>query len=282
MRLYALAVYLFLYIPIGVIALLSFNAGQSASQFTGFSVQWYGKALSNRFLIEAFQTSLTVAFISAILATVFGTMAALALQSVKGRVRIAFDALIYVSIMVPGIVIGISTLIALVTVFGWLNGKLASLWPFATEPPTLALGYGSLIATYGLFAMALVIVIVRARISGMDRSLIEASADLGATPFGTFWQVTLPQILPGVLAGFLLAFTFSFDDFIVAFFVAGSQTTLPIYVFSSIRRGVTPEINAIGTVVLVISLVLLISAQAILQRGRRNTARNEKRPANAA
>ncbi len=282
MRLYALAVYLFLYIPIGVIALLSFNAGQSASQFTGFSVQWYGKALSNRFLIEAFQTSLTVAFISAILATVFGTMAALALQSVKGRVRIVFDALIYVSIMVPGIVIGISTLIALVTVFGWLNGKLAALWPFATEPPTLALGYGSLIATYGLFAMALVIVIVRARISGMDRSLIEASADLGATPFGTFRQVTLPQILPGVLAGFLLAFTFSFDDFIVAFFVAGSQTTLPIYVFSSIRRGVTPEINAIGTVVLVISLVLLISAQAILQRGRAKTPRNKERPAHAA
>jgi spermidine/putrescine transport system permease protein len=170
--------------------------------------------------------------------------------------------------MVPGIVIGISTLIALVTVFGWLNGVLAAIWPFAAEPPTLALGYGSLIAAHGLFAMALVIILVRARISGMDRSLIEASADLGATPFGTFRQVTLPQIFPGILAGFLLAFTFSFDDFIIAFFVAGSQTTLPIYVFSSIRRGVTPEINAIGAVVLAISLVLLISAQTLLQKGR--------------
>jgi spermidine/putrescine transport system permease protein len=117
--------------------------------------------------------------------------------------------------------------------------------------------------------MALVIIIVRAQMAGMDRSLIEASADLGATPWGTFRQVTLPQIFPGILAGFLLAFTFSFDDFIIAFFVAGSQTTLPVYVFSSIRRGVTPEINAIGTMVLAVSLVLLVASQAILQRGRK-------------
>lgn len=269
MRIYALAVYLFLYIPIGIIALFSFNAGKHASQFTGFSVQWYGKALDNPFVTEAFQTSLIVALSSALLATVFGTMAALALQSVKGRLRMAFDTLIYIAVMVPGIVIGIATLIALVTVFDWLNPILAALWPMADAAPQLALGYGSLIAAHGLFSMALVIIIVRARVSGMDRSLIEASADLGATPWGTFRQVTLPQIFPGILAGFLLAFTFSFDDFIIAFFVAGSQTTLPIYVFSSIRRGVTPEINAVGSMVLAVSLILLITAQSILQRGRK-------------
>jgi spermidine/putrescine transport system permease protein len=133
----------------------------------------------------------------------------------------------------------------------------------------LQLGRGSLVAAHGLFAVALVIIIVRARVAGMDRSLIEASADLGATPWGTFRQVTLPQIAPAILAGFLLSFTFSFDDFIVAFFVAGSETTLPIYVFSSIRRGVTPEINAIGTMVLALSLILLIAAQVVLRRGQR-------------
>ena len=101
----------------------------------------------------------------------------------------------------------------------------------------------------------------------MDRSLIEASADLYASPVATFRQITLPLIFPGILAGFLLSFTFSFDDFIIAFFVAGSETTLPIYVFSSIRRGVTPEINAIGTMVLAVSLVLLVAAQVILRRG---------------
>ena len=274
MRIYAVTVYLFLYIPIAIIAFFSFNAGKAASQFTGFSVEWYGKALSNRFVVEAFQTSLTVALASAVLATICGTLAALALQSVSGRVRAAFDALIYVAVMVPGIVIGIATLIALVTVFDWLNPVLMAIWPLAEAAPQLALGYGSLIAAHGLFSMALVIIIVRARVAGMDRSLIEASADLGATSFGTFRQVTLPQIFPGILAGFLLAFTFSFDDFIIAFFVAGPKTTLPIYLFSSIRRGVTPEVNAIGTMVLASSLCLLITAQIILQRGRKVAKRD--------
>ena len=271
MRLYALAVYLFLYVPIGIIVLFSFNAGKAASQLQGFSVQWYGKALSNKFVVEAFQTSLTVALTSALLATLFGTMAALALQSVRGRLRALFDAMIYIAVMVPGIVIGIATLIALVSLFNWLNPLLAAVWPVTGAAPQLTLGLGSLIAAHGLFSMALVIIIVRARVAGMDRSLIEASADLGATPFGTFRQVTLPQIFPGILAGFLLAFTFSFDDFIIAFFVAGSKTTLPIYVFSSLRRGVTPEINAIGSMVLAVSLSLLIAAQMILRRGSAKT-----------
>lgn len=264
MRLYALAVFAFLYLPIAVIAIFSFNAGTHASQFTGFSTQWYGKALSNPFVMEALWTSFVVALISALIASVFGTMAALALQGVKGRVRAVADALIYMAIMVPGIVIGIATLIALVTLFGWINPLLARLAPEG-QAPQLAMGYGSLIAAHALFSIALVIIILRARLAGMDRSLMEASADLYAPPFATFRQVTLPLIFPGILAGFLLSFTFSFDDFIIAFFVAGSETTLPIYVFSSIRRGVTPEINAIGTMVLAVSLLLLVVAQVILR-----------------
>lgn len=269
MKTYAATVYLFLYIPIGIIALFSFSAGRNASEFTTFSLQWYGRALSNPFVMDALQTSFIVALTSAILASLFGTMAALALQSVTGKLRAFFDALIYIAVIIPGIVIGIATLIALVTVFGWLNPLLAAVWPLEGPPPQLSLGYASLIAAHTLFNMALVIIIVRARIAGMDRSFIEASADLYATPFGTFRQITLPLILPGILAGFLLSFTFSFDDFVIAFFVAGSETTLPIYVFSSIRRGVTPEINAIGTMVLALSLLLLITAQTVLQRGRK-------------
>jgi spermidine/putrescine transport system permease protein len=196
-------------------------------------------------------------------------MAALALPGVRGKLRVLFDAMIYIAVMIPGIVIGIATLIALVTAFNWINPTLAALWPDEARAPQLSMGFGSLIAAHTLFNMALVIIIVRARISGMDRSLSEASADLYATPFGTFRQVTLPMIFPAILAGFLLSFTFSFDDFIIAFFVAGSETTLPIYVFSSIRRGVTPEINAIGTMVLAVSLILLMTAQAVLQKGWR-------------
>ncbi|MGB3146813.1 MAG: ABC transporter permease [Paracoccaceae bacterium] len=269
MRLYAIGVYLFLYIPIGVIALFSFNAGRNASQLQGLSTKWYGIALSNPFVMDALKTSLIVAFASALLASLFGTMAAIALQGMKGPLRTFFDLLIYVAVMIPGIVIGIATLIGLVTVFDQLNPLLAEIWPEGRTAPRFSMGLGSLIAAHSMFLMALVIIIVRARLAGMDRALIEASSDLYASPLGTFRQVTLPMILPAILAGFLLSFTFSFDDFIIAFFVAGSETTLPIYVFSSIRRGVTPEINAIGTMVLAISLIMLITAQILLRRGQR-------------
>jgi spermidine/putrescine transport system permease protein len=266
LRLYSAVIYLFLYAPIALIVLFSFNSGNNASDFQHFAVTWYGRAAGNSFVIEALENSAIVASSSAVLATIMGTMAALALQRVKGPLRVAFDGLTYIAIMVPGIVIGISTLVALVNAFNLANRFLASLWP--GEAPQLGMGYGSIIAAHTLFSMALVIVIVRARIAGMDRSLIEASMDLYADPWATFRQVTLPQLMPAIVAGFLLCFTFSLDDFVIAFFVAGSVTTLPIYVFSSIRRGVTPEINVIGTSVMVFSLTVLITAQLLLQRKR--------------
>ncbi len=272
MKAYSIAVYMFLYIPIGVIALFSFNAGRHASQLQGLSTKWYGKTLSNPFVMDALETSLTVALVSASFAAVFGTMAAVGLQGIRGPVRTIFDGLIYIAIMIPGIVIGIATLIGLITLFSILNPAIAAIWPGGFQPPKLRMGMGSLIAAHTMFTMALVVIIVRARLSGMDRALTEASSDLYATPLGTFVQVTLPLIAPAVLAGFLLSFTFSFDDFIIAFFVAGSETTLPIYVFSSIRRGVTPEINAIGTMVLAASLVLLVIAQVLLRRGDKKSS----------
>lgn len=264
-RAYSIAVFLFLYVPIGIIVLFSFNSGRHASDFQGLSVKWYGTALSNPFMMDALVSSLIIAFSTAILSSLMGTAAALALQRLRRPMKVLFDGLIYISIMIPGIVIGIATLVALVTVFDFLNPMLAAMWPGDAKPPKLSLGYVSVIAAHTLFTMSLVIVLVRARIAGMDRTLIEASEDLYATPWRTFYQVTLPQIYPAILAGFLLSFTFSFDDFIISFFVAGSNSTLPIYVFSSIRRGITPEVNAIGTMVLCVSLVLLISAQLLLR-----------------
>ena len=266
MRYYAAAVYLFLYAPIALIVLFSFNAGRHAASFECCATVWYGRTLNNTFLLEALGNSLMIAATTAVLATLMGTMAALALQQVRGVLRVAFDALTYIAIIIPGIVIGIATLGALVTDFDVVNPLIAEAWPGGKDSaPNVSLGFGSVIAAHTLFTMALVIVIVRARIQGMDRSLIEASADLYAPPWATFRQVTLPQIFPAVMSGFLLSFTFSFDDFIIAFFVAGAKTTLPIYVFSSIRRGITPETNVIATVVLVISLTLLITAQYLLR-----------------
>lgn len=266
MRLYAVAVYGFLYLPIAIIALFSFSAGRSASSMQGFSTEWYARALNNPFVMEALWTSLKVAFISALLATAAGTMAALSLTGMKGRLRAFFDVLVQIAVMIPGVVIGIATLIALVTLFDLINP-----WLEIAIGRRLSLGMGSLIGLHGMFTMSLVVLLVRGRLENLDRAQIEASNDLGASPLGTFVQVTLPQIAPAILAGFLLAFTFSFDDFIMAFFVAGSETTLPIYIFSSIRRGVTPEINAIGTMVMVASLTLLIIAQVLLRPGSSRT-----------
>lgn len=260
MRAYAVLVYVFLYAPITLILLFSFNSGKYAMDWQGFSVFWYGKAFSNPLIMQALRTSLVIALSTALLSAIIGTATALGLERVRGWVRVGFDALIYIAIMVPGIVIGISTLIAFVSVFDAVNPLL----PFRLE-----MGAWAVIAAHVLFNTAVVALLVRARLQGMDRSLVEASEDLYATPLGTFRQVVLPLLAPSILAGFLLAFTFSFEDFIIAYFVAGPDVTLPIYIFSSIRRGVTPEINAVGSVVLITSFVLLIAAQLILRRAGR-------------
>lgn len=269
MRFYAVLVYLFLYVPIGIIVLFSFNAGRHASEFQGFSTKWFGIALSNPFVMEALKTSLIVSGTTAILSSIMGTMAALGLQNARGMPRMIFDSLIYIAIMIPWIVFGIATLVALATALDFINPLIKTLWPvFLGEAPRLRLGLISITGAHTLWTTALATVIIRARIQGMDRSLIEASLDLYATPWRTFYQVTLPQIFPGILAAALLNFTLSFDDFIIAFFVAGGRTTLPIYVFSSIRRGVTPEINAIATMMLIISLTLLFTSQGLLRKKR--------------
>ncbi len=250
LRAYAICIYIFLYLPISLIVFFSFNAGKYAMAWEGFSVFWYGKAFSNPLIMGALRTSVTIALSTAVLSAIIGTLTALGLERIRGWLRITFDALIYIAIMVPGIVIGISTLIAFVSLFDVVN-------PWLTP----------VIAAHVLFNIAVVTLLVRARLQGMDRSLVDASEDLYATPLGTFRQVVLPLLAPSILAGFLLAFTFSFEDFIIAYFVSGPDTTLPIYIFSSIRRGVTPEINAVGSVVLLTSFVLLIAAQAVLRRG---------------
>lgn len=265
LRAYAICVYIFLYLPISLIVIFSFNAGKYAMDWQGFSVFWYGKAFSNPLIMEALRTSVIIALSTAVLSAIIGTLTALGLERIRGWLRVTFDALIYIAIMVPGIVIGISTLIAFVSLFDVVNPTLA---PLGIR---LQMGTWAVIAAHVLFNIAVVTLLVRARLQGMDRSLVDASEDLYATPLGTFRQVVLPLLAPSILAGFLLSFTFSFEDFIIAYFVSGPDTTLPIYIFSSIRRGVTPEINAVGSVVLLTSFALLIVAQAVLRRGEKGT-----------
>ncbi|HSK89911.1 MAG TPA: ABC transporter permease [Euzebyales bacterium] len=266
---YALAVYAFLFAPILVVVVFSFNAGRHVAELTGLSLRWYEEAWTNQFVLRAFRTSLGIATVSATIATVLGTSSALAMQAVGRRTRAVYQQLSAVAIVVPGIVIGISTLIFFVMFFDWANAWFAYLWPTAT-PPRLGLGAHTVIGAHSLFTMAIVNVLVRTRLAGMDRSLVEASEDLYATPVRTLFQVTLPQLQPAIIAGFLLAFTFSFDDFIVAFFTRGQAQTLPIFLFASIRRGVTPVVNAVASVLLVVTVSLLSTAWYVLERrGRR-------------
>jgi spermidine/putrescine transport system permease protein len=202
-----------------------------------------------------------VAITTAILATLFGTMAALGLQRTPRWFRTIFEALTFVSIIVPEIVIALSTLVFYSTSFDVAHELFGV---------RFKLGYETIIAAHALFNISLVMLLVRARLSGMDRTHVEASFDLYGTPWRTFWQITFPQLLPAIVAGFLLSFTFSFDDYVITYFVSGAgTTTLPLYVFSTIRKGVTPATNAIAAVMLLITLTVLLVGQFLVWRNAR-------------
>ncbi len=241
---HAILLYVFLYVPIALVVVFSFNAGERTGELRGLSLRWYEKALSDAFALGALGNSVIVGLWTALIATTLGTVAALAVNRAARPIRVAFEAVTYVAIIIPGIVIAIATLIFYVNFFAWVNPWLSYVWGSLGmgAAPVLQSGLHTIIGAHVVFTSAIVFVLVRARLSGMDRALVEASADLYATPWRTLRQVTLPQLRPAILAGALLSFTFSFDDYIIASFVQGpGQPTLPLFVFGSIRRGITPS-----------------------------------------
>jgi spermidine/putrescine transport system permease protein len=276
-RAHAVLVYAFLYLPIVIIIVFAFNANRLATIWTGFSTEWFGVALDNRVVQRALQNSLIVAFANAILATVFGTMAALGLQRVGKRWRLLFDAMTYVSIIVPEIVIALSTLVFFASAFDIINPVLLDLQGGAPGAFTLRFGHATIIAAHVLFNTSLVLLLVRARLSGMDRAMVEASYDLFATPWRTFRQITFPQLLPAIVAGFLLAFTFSFDDYVITSFVSGpGSSTLPLFVFGQVKRGVSPETNAVAAMIFGFTIATLLIGQFLLiWQARRRGARGD-------
>jgi spermidine/putrescine transport system permease protein len=258
LRAHTAIVYSFLYLPIVIVVIFSFNANQLATIWTGFSTDWYGIALGDRVVLAALRNSFLVALPTAIFSTLFGTMAALGLQRVPKRLRLGFDAVTYVSIIVPEIVIALATLVMFASSFVIINETFGS---------RLQLGVPTIVAAHMLFNISFVLLLVRARLSGMDRTMVEASFDLYATPWRTFRQITFPQLLPAIIAGFLLAFTFSFDDYVITSFVSGpGSSTLPVYIFGQVKRGVTPETNAVATMMLVTTLALLAVGQLLLRK----------------
>ena len=192
-------------------------------------------------------------------------MAALGLQRTPRWFRIPFDAITYVSVIVPELVIALATLIFFASTIG-RGGIVQDI----TGGAEIGFGYHTIVSALALFNISLVLLLVRARLSSMDRTMVEASFDLFATPWRTFWQITFPQLLPAIVAGFLLSFTFAFDDYLITTFLNGRGTsTIPLYVFSSIRKGVTPATNAVAAIMLFVTLGILLVGQYLLTRQAR-------------
>jgi spermidine/putrescine transport system permease protein len=256
----ALMAYTFLYLPIAVLVLFSFSASRYASIWGGFSLEWYAKLFHNPDVSQALLNSLLIAVATTLIATVLGTLAALGLERFPDRRRAShYDAGLTLPILIPDIIQGITLLIFFVLVFNGLERVLD--WR-----PTL--GRTTVTIAHVAFAISYVAVVVRARLSGMERNVEEAAMDLGANEWQVLQHITLPLIWPGVLSGGLLAFTLSLDEFVITFFTSGpGATTLPIQVWSMVKRGVTPEINALSTLVLLTSMAL-VTLSIMLQRRR--------------
>lgn len=252
--------YIFLYAPIVILVLYSFNAATFGATWEGFTLHWYTTLLHDRRLVQAFTNSLYVAAVSTVIATIIGTMAAMAMERYNFRGRTAYDGLLYLPIVIPEIVMAVSLLVFFAFSFDLLNGLLGIRLRFSLT---------TVIIAHVAFNISFVTVVVRASLKGFDRRLEEAAHDLGANAWQTFRRITLPLILPGILGGALLAFTISLDDFIISFFTTGpGGTLLPIEVYGRVKRAITPTINAVSTVMLLISMLLVLSSQLLQQRGK--------------
>lgn len=260
---HAALVYLFFYAPILILVVFSFSGDRLIGRWGGFTLDWYGEFLDNEQLTAfhsgAIWTSLKVALVSTVISVVLGTLAALSLERFRFRGQRVFDALLYLPIIIPDVTMGIMMLIFFAEGIEFMDNV------FGLE---FSKGIGTITVSHIAFNISFVSVVVRARLAGMDSRLEEAAMDLYATRWQTFQRVTFPQIVPGIAGGALLALTLSLDDVVVTQFSAGpGATTLPVFVFSLIRKGVTPMINAVSVVMLVASLVLV--ALMLLAEGLR-------------
>jgi ABC-type spermidine/putrescine transport system permease subunit II len=242
---YAGLVYAFLYAPIAILVLFSFNRARQTAVWEGATLEWYRSLARNDLILAAVRNSLVVGLVSTAIACVLGTLVALALGRHRFRGEGFTRGLLYLPVIIPEIVLGA----ALVTFFGVLAFHLSLL---------------TVLIAHVVFCVSYVAIVVRARLSGFDRSLEEAALDLGAPPLATFRRVTLPLIAPGIVAGALLSFTISIDDYVVTSFVAGvGATTLPLQIYSMLKVGVTPEVNAVSTLLLAVTVVLIVIAQRL-------------------
>lgn len=275
--------YIFLYVPIAILIVFSFNAATvteggrvlSTSVWKGFTFNWYAELAHDARIIDAAYNTLVVAIISTIISTLIGTMTALAMERYNFPGKLAFDAVLYLPIIIPEIVMALSLILffVLINLGNWslnLSNQVAAsavLPGFLSSFLVRIIRVTPIIIAHVAFNISFVAVVVRARLADFDRTLEEAAQDLYANEWQTFRRVTLPLIMPGIIGGALLAFTLSIDDFVITFFVSGpGATTLPVRVYSMIRIGVTPVVNAVSAVMLIVSIALLLLSLALQRR----------------
>ncbi len=257
--------YAFLYVPIVLLIVYSFNAGRNVAIWGGWSTRWYGEMLQNAQLIDSAIRSLVIAAIASTVASVLGTLAGYVLARFgRFRGRTLFSGMITAPLVMPEVITGLSLLllfVAMESAVGFPHGR----------------GMLTITLAHITFCMAYVAVVVQSRLVTMDESIEEAAMDLGARPVGVFLRITLPIIAPAIIAGWLLSFTLSLDTLVISSFVSGpGSTTLPMYIFSKVRLGVTPEINALATVIIVVVTVGVVCAGMFMMRQERNRLRDER------
>jgi ABC-type spermidine/putrescine transport system permease subunit II len=273
---WAVLVFIFLWLPIAVMVLFAFNQPSASalannpgvdpcslpatqignvSVWNGFTTCWFPAALHDPTYIPAIITSAQIAFIAAAVSVVLGLMAALALARMKPRARVPFDILVYLTLVVPEIVIAVASLIFFVQAHNAV--------PFFPQ-----LGFWTIVIGQIVFNSSLTMLIIRARFVGMGDTLEEAAFDLGAGPLATFRQVTLPRLMPAVFSAFLLSFTFSFDDYVLPAFTNGTTNTWPIVLYSAVRFGITPAVNALATMMLLLTVAAIVITVVIMRRSR--------------
>ncbi|SOH95287.1 putrescine transport system permease protein [Monaibacterium marinum] len=255
LRFLALIGFALLYVPLLVLVIYSFNASQLVSVWGGWSFRWYVELWQNDAVLEAAWVSLQVAVLSATLGTAFGTVIGYILSRFgKFRLRMLFTVMATAPIVMPEVVTGLSLLLLFITMeqmFGWPEGRSIL----------------TIVIAHATFGMAFVAVVIQARLAGFDKSIEEAARDLGARPLRIFMGITLPVIAPAVISGWLLAFTLSLDDLVIASFVSGQgSSTLPMVIYSKVRLGVSPDVNALGTIVILIVALGLIVGTQIMNR----------------
>lgn len=242
---YACLIYIFLYLPILMIIIFSFNTSAINIKFEGFTLSWYLRMFDNEELMEALRTTLIVAASSTGLSVFIGTIAAFGMFKFKFKGRSVVDSLLYIPIVIPEIVLGISLL------------------AFFTSLK-MPMGLVTLIIAHVTFSLPFVVITVRSRLAGYDLSVEEAAMDLGANQWRTFIRVTLPTIAPGVMSGAMLALTMSLDDVIVSFFTCGpNTTTLPIKIFGMVRKGVSPDVNALSTLMILVTIIIMVTSKMV-------------------